>query len=103
MNDSSKIKPVHTQRAALVYVRQSSLSQVEHNRESTARQYALADRACQSATTCTAGGMMKGPRGALRLMKRAKALQMAIALAFFPPPLDSECTLESPVHLIQLC
>jgi hypothetical protein len=32
--------------------------------------------------------MMKGPRGALRLMKRAKALQMAIALAFFPPPLD---------------
>jgi DNA invertase Pin-like site-specific DNA recombinase len=47
MNDSSKIKPVHTQRAALVYVRQSSLSQVEHNRESTARQYALADRACQ--------------------------------------------------------
>ena len=47
MNDPSKIKPVHTQRAALVYVRQSSLSQVEHNRESTARQYALADRACQ--------------------------------------------------------
>jgi hypothetical protein len=38
---------VHTQRAALVYVRQSSLSQVEHNRESTARQYAFADRACQ--------------------------------------------------------
>ena len=37
MNDPSKIKPVHTQRAALVYVRQSSLSQVEHNRESTAR------------------------------------------------------------------
>ncbi len=47
MNDPSKIKPVHIQRAALVYVRQSSLSQVEHNRESTARQYALADRACQ--------------------------------------------------------
>jgi DNA invertase Pin-like site-specific DNA recombinase len=47
MNDPSKIKHLHTQRAALVYVRQSSLSQVEHNRESTARQYALADRACQ--------------------------------------------------------
>jgi DNA invertase Pin-like site-specific DNA recombinase len=47
MTDLSKIKPIHTQRAAFVYIRQSSLSQVEHNRESTARQYALADRACQ--------------------------------------------------------
>jgi DNA invertase Pin-like site-specific DNA recombinase len=47
MNDPSKIKPTHTLRAALIYVRQSSLAQVEHNHESTARQYALADRACQ--------------------------------------------------------
>jgi DNA invertase Pin-like site-specific DNA recombinase len=30
-----------------VYIRQSTPGQVEHNRESTARQYALADRACQ--------------------------------------------------------
>jgi DNA invertase Pin-like site-specific DNA recombinase/predicted DNA-binding transcriptional regulator AlpA/uncharacterized protein YndB with AHSA1/START domain len=47
MTDPSKIKPSHTQRAAYVYVRQSTPGQVEHNRESTARQYALADRACQ--------------------------------------------------------
>jgi DNA invertase Pin-like site-specific DNA recombinase len=47
MTDLSKIKPSHTQRAAFVYVRQSTPGQVEHNRESTARQYALADRACQ--------------------------------------------------------
>src|SRR6202521_3518769 len=47
MTDPSKIKPSHTQRAAFVYIRQSTPSQVEHNRESTARQYALADRACQ--------------------------------------------------------
>jgi len=47
MNDISKIMPVHLQRAALVYIRQSSLAQVENNRESTARQYALAERACQ--------------------------------------------------------
>jgi DNA invertase Pin-like site-specific DNA recombinase/uncharacterized protein YndB with AHSA1/START domain len=47
MTDSLKIKPTHTQRAAIVYVRQSSPSQVEHNRESTARQYALVDRASQ--------------------------------------------------------
>ena len=47
MTDPSKIKPTHTQRAAYVYIRQSTPGQVEHNRESTARQYALADRACQ--------------------------------------------------------
>ena len=47
MTDPSKIKPSHLQRAAFVYIRQSTPGQVEHNRESTARQYALADRACQ--------------------------------------------------------
>src|SRR5919199_3738871 len=47
MTDSSKIKLTHTQRAAYVYIRQSTPGQVEHNRESTARQYALADRAGQ--------------------------------------------------------
>jgi excisionase family DNA binding protein len=45
MSDQSKIGPTHLQRAAVVYIRQSSAAQVEHNRESTARQYALADRA----------------------------------------------------------
>jgi len=47
MTDLSKIKPSHTQRAAYIYIRQSTPGQVEHNRESTARQYGLADRACQ--------------------------------------------------------
>ncbi len=47
MTDLSRIKPSHTQRAAYVYIRQSTPGQVEHNRESTARQYALADKACQ--------------------------------------------------------
>ena len=37
MTDPSKIKPTHTQRAACVYIRQSTPGQVEHNRESTAR------------------------------------------------------------------
>ena len=45
MSDLDKVKPTHTQRTAFVYLRQSSPSQVEHNRESTARQYALADKA----------------------------------------------------------
>jgi DNA invertase Pin-like site-specific DNA recombinase len=47
MTDTAKIKPTHIQRAAVVYVRQSSNSQVEQHRESTARQYALAERARQ--------------------------------------------------------
>src|ERR1700732_5154416 len=47
MTDPSKIKPAHPQRAAYVYIRQSTPGQVEHNRESPARQYPLADRACQ--------------------------------------------------------
>jgi DNA invertase Pin-like site-specific DNA recombinase/predicted DNA-binding transcriptional regulator AlpA len=46
MSDAShKIAASHLQRTAVVYVRQSSSSQVEHNRESTQRQYALAQRA----------------------------------------------------------
>src|SRR3989475_4188369 len=45
MTDRSEIKPAHLQRDAFVYVRQSTPSQVENNRESTERQYALANRA----------------------------------------------------------
>src|ERR1019366_2816146 len=47
MTDSSKIQLTHTQRAAFVYIPQPTPGQVEHNREPPARQYALADRACQ--------------------------------------------------------
>jgi DNA invertase Pin-like site-specific DNA recombinase len=45
MSDASKVTPSHTQRAAVIYIRQSSSAQVEHNRESTERQYALVHRA----------------------------------------------------------
>ena len=47
MSDAAKVKPSHTQRAAVIYVRQSSAAQVEHNRESTERQYALVHRAVE--------------------------------------------------------
>jgi DNA invertase Pin-like site-specific DNA recombinase/predicted DNA-binding transcriptional regulator AlpA len=47
MTDPAKIKASHTARQAFIYIRQSSASQVEQNRESTARQYALGDRAQQ--------------------------------------------------------
>lgn len=45
MSELSKITSDHLRRRAVVYVRQSSTTQVEHNRESTARQYQLAERA----------------------------------------------------------
>jgi DNA invertase Pin-like site-specific DNA recombinase len=42
---SPKIRPWHLDRSAIVYVRQSTPQQVQGNRESAARQYALAGRA----------------------------------------------------------
>ena len=47
MSELSKITSDHLRRRAVVYVRQSSSTQVEHNRESTARQYQLAERAVE--------------------------------------------------------
>ena len=45
MGGESKITPTHRSRCAYVYVRQSTPAQVEHNRESTDRQYKLVGRA----------------------------------------------------------
>jgi len=45
MNGSNKIRSTHLERKAFVYVRQSGLAQVRHHRESTTRQYGLADEA----------------------------------------------------------
>ncbi|OYD91591.1 recombinase family protein [Nostoc sp. 'Peltigera membranacea cyanobiont' 210A] len=42
---NNKISSTHLERRAVVYLRQSTPNQVEFNRESTERQYALADRA----------------------------------------------------------
>jgi len=47
MNDSGKITSSHLSRAAVIYVRQSTLAQLERNTESTARQYDLVNRARQ--------------------------------------------------------
>jgi DNA invertase Pin-like site-specific DNA recombinase/predicted DNA-binding transcriptional regulator AlpA len=47
MSENSKITTDHLRRCAVVYVRQSSSTQVENNRESTARQYHLAERAVE--------------------------------------------------------
>ncbi len=47
MSERAKITVQHRQRRAVVYVRQSTLAQVERNVESAARQYALVERAVE--------------------------------------------------------
>lgn len=42
---SIKVTPQHLQKTAYVYIRQSSMGQVRHHRESTERQYALKNKA----------------------------------------------------------
>jgi len=45
VSEYPKVAATHLRRAAVVYVRQSSASQLERNRESTDRQYGLVERA----------------------------------------------------------
>jgi DNA invertase Pin-like site-specific DNA recombinase len=42
---TDKIRPIHRERAAYVYIRQSTLHQVRHHQESKRRQYELRERA----------------------------------------------------------
>jgi DNA invertase Pin-like site-specific DNA recombinase len=58
MSEYGKVATTHLRRAAVIYVRQSSASQLERNRESTDRQYALVDRAVA----------LGWPRGAVRVI-----------------------------------
>jgi DNA invertase Pin-like site-specific DNA recombinase len=45
MSEHPKITPSHLARTAVIYIRQSTLAQVERNTESTRRQYDLTGRA----------------------------------------------------------
>ena len=47
MSDNAKVTEGHRRRRAVVYVRQSTLTQVERNTESAERQYALRERALE--------------------------------------------------------
>ena len=58
MSEGGKITSSHLSRAAVIYVRQSTLVQVERNTESTARQYDLVNRA----------GQLGWPREAIRVI-----------------------------------
>ena len=58
MSDTPKVSAAHRQRAAIVYIRQSTLAQLERNRESTTRQYDLVAKAVA----------LGWPRGAVRVI-----------------------------------
>ena len=58
MSENPKVSTTHRQRAAIVYVRQSTLTQLERNRESTTRQYDLVAKAVA----------LGWPRGAVRVI-----------------------------------
>ena len=47
MTEHPKVTESHLSRSAIVYLRQSSAAQVENNRESTDRQYALFHKAAE--------------------------------------------------------
>jgi hypothetical protein len=63
MSESGKITASHLSRAAVIYVRQSTLAQVERNTESTARQYDLASRARQLGWPASAIRVIDGDLG----------------------------------------
>ena len=51
---NTKITPQHQSKPAYIYIRQSTLAQVQHHQESTERQYALKDKALALGWTETA-------------------------------------------------
>lgn len=63
MNEAGKITVSHRRRSAAIYVRQSTLAQVERNKESTARQYDLVARARQLGWPASAIRVIDGDLG----------------------------------------
>ena len=63
MSDRGKITEQHRARRAVVYVRQSTLTQVERNHESRARQYALRARAIELGWPAAAVSVIDGDLG----------------------------------------
>lgn len=99
---SDKIVDEHLQRKAIVYVRQSTQHQVIEHRESTARQYALADRALVLGWPQTAvevidedqarsGSSAEGRSGFQRLMAEVSSDRVGIILGLEMSRLARSC------------
>jgi DNA invertase Pin-like site-specific DNA recombinase len=63
MTERQKITDGHRHRRAVVYVRQSTPGQVERNAESSARQYALRERAVELGWPGSAVSVVDGDTG----------------------------------------
>jgi hypothetical protein len=64
----SKVTAAHLRRAAVVYVRQSTMAQLSRNRESTTRQYDLVARAVE----------LGWPRAAVRVIDEDLGISAAV-------------------------
>lgn len=99
---SEKIAAHHWQRAAIVYVRQSTQQQVLEHRESTARQYALVDRAAALGWPSAAievidedqgvsGSSIEGRNGFQRLLAEISADRVGLILGLEMSRLARSC------------
>lgn len=99
---SEKITDGHLQRLAIVYVRQSTQQQVLEHRESTARQYALADRAVALGWPSTAvqvidedqghsGSSAEGRSGFQRLLTEVSSDRVGLILGLEMSRLARSC------------
>lgn len=109
---SHKLKPWQLDRAAVVYVRQSTPQQVADHRESTARQYALTDRAillgwprCQVQVIDDdlgkSGQSIEGRLGFQRLLAEIALDRVGLILGLEMSRLARSC--KDWHHLLELC
>ena len=112
MNTSDLIQPHHLQRRAVIYVRQSSPSQVLNNRESTRLQYALRTRAIErgwherdlrviDADLGLTGSSAQGRPGFQDLVAQVSLGQVGIIFAYDVTRLARNCT--DWYQLLDLC
>jgi DNA invertase Pin-like site-specific DNA recombinase len=109
---SPKVKTWHIDRSAVVYVRQSTPQQVADHKESTARQYALADRAValgwtrDRVTTIDddlgkSGQSIEGRLGFQRLLAEVALDRVGLILGLEMSRLARSC--KDWHHLLELC
>ena len=107
-----KVQPRHLDRLAIIYVRQSTLQQLEQHRESTALQYGLAERACRLGWPrprvsvidddlgCS-GASAEGRPGFQRMMAEVGLGRVGLVLGFEVSRLARSC--RDWYHLLEIC
>jgi DNA invertase Pin-like site-specific DNA recombinase len=79
-----KVAETHRRRRAVVYVRQSTLQQVERNTESAARQYALRERALELGWAEDAISIVDEDTGRSGASSQKRIGLMSMAIGFSP-------------------